>query len=306
MTSFAIATALGGEVRGNRILCPGPRHSSTDRSLSVTFSPDAPDGFLVHSFAGDDPMLCRDYVRYRLGLPAFASGRAKASYMLTPSHNVSRDNSPYAMNLWDESIPALGSPVEAYCRVRVPFLTVDVFEGDALRYHPACPFRHYKTKEIFRLPAMLALLRDIVTDAPRAIHRTALRPDGCGKADMPDGGDPKRMLGPVKGSAVKLSPDDSVMLGLAITEGVETGLSVYSIGIRPIWAGGSSGAVQAFPALEGIEALTIYADNDENQTGQRAAQSCAERWREAGRECVIRRPRQAGADWNDITRGGVQ
>ena len=35
-------------------------------------SPDAPDGFLVFSHAGDDAIRCKDYVRQRLGLPAFA------------------------------------------------------------------------------------------------------------------------------------------------------------------------------------------------------------------------------------------
>ena len=32
---------------------------------------DAADGFLVYSFAGDDPILCRDHVRTKLGLPPF-------------------------------------------------------------------------------------------------------------------------------------------------------------------------------------------------------------------------------------------
>src|SRR5262249_17369923 len=42
-----------------------------DRSLSVKVMADAPDGFVCHSFSGDDPMQCRDYVRQRLNLPAF-------------------------------------------------------------------------------------------------------------------------------------------------------------------------------------------------------------------------------------------
>jgi hypothetical protein len=31
----------------------------------------APDGFVTHSFAGDDPIACRDYVRQKLGLPEY-------------------------------------------------------------------------------------------------------------------------------------------------------------------------------------------------------------------------------------------
>lgn len=62
-----IAKAMGGEAKGNKILCPGPGHSIHDRSLSIMISPSAPDGFTVHSFASDDPIACRDYVRKRLG-----------------------------------------------------------------------------------------------------------------------------------------------------------------------------------------------------------------------------------------------
>jgi hypothetical protein len=63
-----IAAALGGEVRRNGVLCPGPGHSAQDRSLSVKLGGD---DFIVHSFASDDPMVCRDYVRGKLGMPAF-------------------------------------------------------------------------------------------------------------------------------------------------------------------------------------------------------------------------------------------
>jgi hypothetical protein len=37
----------------------------------VKIDANAPDGFLVHSFANDDPIACRDYVRQKLGLPTF-------------------------------------------------------------------------------------------------------------------------------------------------------------------------------------------------------------------------------------------
>jgi hypothetical protein len=65
------ARLLGGKANGDEVLCPGPDHSVSDRSLSVKINADAPDGFLVHSFAADDPMICRDYVRGKLGLQAF-------------------------------------------------------------------------------------------------------------------------------------------------------------------------------------------------------------------------------------------
>ena len=66
-----IARLLGGAVNGDQVLAPGPGHSTTDRSLSVKISAKAPDGFVVNSFADDDPITCRDYVREKVGLPAF-------------------------------------------------------------------------------------------------------------------------------------------------------------------------------------------------------------------------------------------
>jgi putative DNA primase/helicase len=63
-----IAGALGGTVVGRSVTCPGPGHSRGDRSLSVTLSLSAADGFVAHSFAGDDSPL---ELQWRLG------GRAK-------------------------------------------------------------------------------------------------------------------------------------------------------------------------------------------------------------------------------------
>ena len=66
-----LARALGGEVSNGQVLSPGPGHSPVDRSLAVRPDPNAPDGFVVHSFANDDPIACKDYVREKCRLPAF-------------------------------------------------------------------------------------------------------------------------------------------------------------------------------------------------------------------------------------------
>jgi RecA-family ATPase len=66
-----LAKALGGEVNGGQVLAPGPGHSPGDRSLSVKLDGSAPDGFVVHSFANDDPIACKDYVRTKVGLEPF-------------------------------------------------------------------------------------------------------------------------------------------------------------------------------------------------------------------------------------------
>jgi hypothetical protein len=62
MTAREAAALLGGHATtATSLLCPGPGHSPRDRSLSVRLDPAAPDGFVVHSFSGDDPLVCRDW-----------------------------------------------------------------------------------------------------------------------------------------------------------------------------------------------------------------------------------------------------
>jgi hypothetical protein len=68
MTLQHIARALGGEVSGDQVLCPGPGHTAKDRSLAVKLN-DKGDDVLVHSFAGDDPIKCKDHVRAQCGMP---------------------------------------------------------------------------------------------------------------------------------------------------------------------------------------------------------------------------------------------
>ena len=72
------ARRLGGQVSGGQIVCPGPGHSAADRSLSVRFEPTAPEGFVVHSFAGDDAIRCRDHVRSRMGFDHFNPAQSGA------------------------------------------------------------------------------------------------------------------------------------------------------------------------------------------------------------------------------------
>jgi len=74
-----IARALGGEISAGQVCAPGPGHSARDRSLSVALSESDPAGYVVHSFAGDDPIMCKDYVREKLGLPQWQPGNGKGN-----------------------------------------------------------------------------------------------------------------------------------------------------------------------------------------------------------------------------------
>jgi hypothetical protein len=74
-----LAAALGGVVSNGQCLAPGPGHSKGDRSLAVKIDSNAPDGFVVFSHAGDDPIVCKDYVRQRCGLPKFEPRKRKTA-----------------------------------------------------------------------------------------------------------------------------------------------------------------------------------------------------------------------------------
>src|SRR6516165_7485465 len=138
-----LATALCGDISGSQVLAPGPGHSAEDRSLSVKLDSKARDGFVVHSFAGDDPITCRDHVRAKLGLSTFkakkkTNGKTKgASKPWSPviSRYVYRqaDGTPYLQvcrtqakqffqNHWNGQMWVTGKPDGAKVPYRLPEL----------------------------------------------------------------------------------------------------------------------------------------------------------------------------------------
>jgi putative DNA primase/helicase len=199
-----------------------------------------------------------------------------------------------ALTVYEGSNAYRKSPVEDYlCHTREIGDWLESFPclDEVFRYHPSCPFGGEC------LPCMLALVRDIRTNAPVAIHRTALR---LGKR-------PERIarksLGPTAGGAIKISPDDEVHLGLLGGEGIETVLSASKeLHFKPVWSLIDQGNLAKFPVLPGLECLTIAVDNDESGTGQLAALECSRRWTDAGREVCRLIPNRGGEDFNDIVR----
>jgi hypothetical protein len=205
--------------------------------------------------------------------------------------DTANDRSALARDLWGSAVEPRGTPVETYLASRG--LALDgVIAGRVIRFHPACAWQADDGTRT-RVPAMVSAMTDITTSELRAVHRTALTPGGEKVG--------KKMLGRASGAVIRLSADEDVTLGLAITEGIENGLSVIAQGIRPVWACGSSGAIARLPVLSGIGSLTIYADHD--RVGIDAARAVAERWAEAGVEAEIIYPPRAGSDWNDWVGG---
>jgi phage/plasmid primase-like uncharacterized protein len=198
-----------------------------------------------------------------------------------------------AVDIWRAAVPIAGTDGAAYLASRGIAMD-EVPDHGGLRFHHACPYGRDGT-----VPAVVARYSDIVTGMPRGIHRRAIV----------TGTTPKTMsLGPVRGAAVRLWPDEDVTQGLVIGEGIETVLAAATriehrgTLLRPAWACSSAGNLEDFPVLPGIEALTILADADASGRGQEAAERCAERWADAGREVTILTPRDLGADMNDVVR----
>ncbi len=191
-----------------------------------------------------------------------------------------------AEGLWTSCMPLSGVALD-YLHARNCAIPPE--DGD-LRWHPDLP--HHRTGRSG--PALVARVTDAVTNEPMTLHRTWIMPGGR-KADF----DPPRMwlAGHQKGGGVvRLWPDEEVTLGLGIGEGIETALSA-ALGFTPVWSALDAGNLEIFPVLDGVEALTIFADNDE--AGHRAANQCAVRWLEAGREVRSWSASQAGLDFND-------
>lgn len=244
MDARTVAYALGGDVTGrDSANVPGPGHSKADRSLSIKLDSRAPDGFVVCSHAGDDPMACRDHVRERLGLGPWERGKDRR----TPFKVVDTEPDPeqekrkaWALQIWSESRSPAGSIVQHYLRKYRGLEFDDGTAGSVIRFHGSLYF-----DQGTRLPGMVCLLRDIVTDEPCGIHRTFLDRKTGEKID-------RRMLGIARGAAIKLDP---VGPNLTIGEGVETGLSGRAAGFGPVWALGSSGAVRSFPIIKSVVEL---------------------------------------------------
>jgi hypothetical protein len=148
---------------------------------------------------------------------------------------------------------------------------------------------------------MIALVRDVVSNRPIGIHRTAL--DAFGRKVAVNGYD-RLTLGPIAGGAVKLTSDADVTTCLGIGEGIETTLSLRhtrEFGSSPVWSLISAPNVEAFPVLSGIECLWIAVDHD--PAGMRAARACAGRWQIAGAETFLIKPAAPGLDLNDLIKG---
>jgi Toprim domain len=294
------ARLLGGVIVGNQIACAGPKHSPRDRSLVVRFSSNAPDGFICHSHAGDDWQTCRDYVRAKLGLREWQPGDEQDRRVapLRRRHEVERrDRSEddwirihRATALWNEAKEPRETVAEAYLRSRSLQLPPEL-AGTVLRFCARTPWRDEDAGRTERIPALLAVFRNIDDDIITAVHRVRLdQPQHWPRTQ-------RRMLGIVHCAAVKFGTAGKK---LVIAEGIETGLAARELGLIPTWAVGSVGSISFFPVIEGVKSLTICGET--GTASREAIKLCAQRWRRAWRHVQVAMP-EVGDDLNDVLIG---
>jgi hypothetical protein len=182
-----------------------------------------------------------------------------------------------------ETIPITGTIVETYLRGRG--ITCPLPVG-ALRFHPTC--WHSSGKP---LPAMVARVKG---SAAYAIHRTYLKLDGSGKAEVEPA---KAMLGNCAGGAVRLIEAGGP---LVVAEGIETALSL-ACGLlqapATIWAALSTAGMENLRLPTEAGELIIAMDGDE--AGRKAANALADRAYNLGWVVSLLKAPD-GQDWNDV------
>lgn len=198
-------------------------------------------------------------------------------------HQPNNFNLKHALSMWGRSYPAEGTPVESYLRVRG-------YRGSIPSDLRFVMGRHRSDHGMY--PIMIGAARRAGSPGEiTGIHRTFLRGDGSGKADVPDA---KMSLGTVRGSAVRLAAAADQM---AVSEGIETGLSFMQATGMPTWAALSVSGLKALVLPPEVREVVIAADPDEQ--GLKAARQAATRWHAEGRKVRIAKPPQ-GLDFNDL------
>lgn len=279
-----LTQSLGGKWYGRYGLACCPAHGDRKPSLSLA---DAPDGRLL--------LNCKTGCAFTDILDALRSrGALSRDYRPEPpspaemARRKAEDEAAAqmaekrALACWRDAQPIGGTIAETYLRGR----GITCALPDSLRFHPDC--WHPSAQ---RAPAMVARIDGL----PRlAVHRTYLRPDGSGKADLDP---PKAMLGAALGGAVRLTAAKGP---LVVAEGIETALSL-TCGLlgRPatIWAALSCAGIAGLRLPSRPGRLTIASDGD--RPGHDAAHKLAERASALGWSVSLL-PAPEGRDWNDI------
>jgi Toprim domain len=182
--------------------------------------------------------------------------------------------------LWSIRKPIIGSIAETYLRSARSYggaLPATLGFIAARRTYPPAMIAAFGFADELE-PGRLA----IADEAVCGVHLTRLLPDGSGKAvfDDPDE-EAKIMVGLSMGSPIMLAPPND-LLGLAVSEGVEDGLSAHEATGLGAWAAGSAARMPALADAISpyIDCATVLAHDDKD--GRRHATELARLLRARG------------------------
>jgi hypothetical protein len=166
---------------------------------------------------------------------------------------TSRNPAEAAARLFALTSPVPGTLAETYLRGRG--ITADL-DDPALGFLANCYYRAEDSPEPKPLPALIARVTDL-NGRITGVHRTWLRADGGGKADVPE---PRKALGELRGRGVRFGIPSVV---LAAGEGIETMLALRSVLWRlPSVAALSAAHLGALLLPDSLKRLYIACDND--------------------------------------------
>jgi hypothetical protein len=169
-----------------------------------------------------------------------------------------------ALWLWSQRRPIAGSVAERYLREARGYggpLPATLAFLPARGDHPPAMIATFGLAREVE-PGVIA----IADGAVMGVHLTRLRPDGSAKATFEDPDEPaKIMIGHSTGSPIILAPPND-LLGLAIAEGIEDGLSVHQDTGLGVWTAGSASRMPALADLVPayIDCVTVIGDDDED------------------------------------------
>ena len=291
MNAATLAHALRATRSGRQWKCRCVAHEDSDPSMIIF---DGREGVQVRCLANVCTPLEIIAELKRRGLWT-ASVTGCRSELPIASHETAMRGRARA--LFDNALMPHGSPAQHYlCSREIWSVAKDV---EDIRFSMMCP------REDRLQPALIVAMRHVVTGSIQAVQRIFVTQGMHGRV-VKDG--KPMMLGPVRDCAMMLGAysvrqdngqnNDNDNAELHIAEGLETALSVMAMDQGPVWAMGSCGAIERLAVLESVRRLVIWADHD--APGQRAADACADRWADAGRDVLIRTPNREGWDFADV------
>jgi putative DNA primase/helicase len=284
--------------------CPCPLCGGTDRFRFIDRKGRDGDGMWVCNQCTPHPRPAIELVMKFTGKPFNDAAReidiilGDATKPLPPPRPKKDDTkvlppSPHAMRMWALAARVQrGDVVDRYLRSRG--VGMDVYPNCLRTYEDAC-YADAETGEVSIHPAMIALIRR-ADGKPVAAQRTYLAPDGLSKARVAK---PRKAVGRFgPGPTIRLAPSGPI---LGIAEGIETALAAMKLFSVPTWSVLSTYGIETFEPPIGVRHVVVFADNDSNGAGQRAAEKLVERL--ATHITVeIHIPPQSDTDWNDVLR----